>query len=159
MVEITTETATAIIENLQERNKELAKLVNILQEEKRELKGKLAQAEAKVESLEKILQQRSEKTENNFHKNRAKFDQLETMLLRLWDNEPAGTGFTYPEAQRKAFKLFPEIPWTHLDRRFRTLGPKTPEAPNNKGLCWKKKKRCSVTGQMLVAYYRNLESV
>lgn len=150
MVEISTETATAVIEDLQNRNKELAKLLFEVREENKLLKGKVA-------SLEQRLEQRIILTENRYSERKEHFDKVDRMVLKIFRENP-DVVLTYPEARREAAKMFPKVDWTNIDRRMRELGPQTPENRFGRNKLGKTEKLCSVTNKRRVAYFLMLES-
>lgn len=98
MVEITTETATSIIEDLRARNIELAKLVN---------------------SLQYRLAQRIQDTKNDYNELKAKFDVNKKQIFQIFLDNPEP--MSYREIEEEVRVRLPFISMENADRRVREL--------------------------------------
>lgn len=96
--------------------------LNTLIETIADLRAQNAALKKRIEFLEMVLQQRVELTQKSYQERRAKFNQMQELVLTLFMQNP-GQSFSYTEAQEEWLRMYPNLKTSAINvpRRIREL--------------------------------------
>lgn len=96
--------------------------IDTLIETIRDLRAQNSALKRRTEFLEMVLAQRIEQTQKTYSERRAKFAQMQELVLTLFMQNP-GQPFTYTQAQEEWLRMYPNLKTSAINvpRRIREL--------------------------------------